>query len=189
MTNDPIFIVGILRSGTTLLAAMLGSHSRIDCGPETHFFRYLAMFSEKNLVSRKSWPIEAVDFISSLKLNGEKVHKHFGLSISQIELFLKYQNPSVATMLESLTQLHAKQAGKSRWVEKTPNHMLHLCAIRKHYPLSPIIRIIRDPRDAALSITKLPWASKSALANLFLCDEWNRKSVAFFDDDFNSFNH
>ena len=29
------------RSGTTLLAAMMGAHPRLMCGPETHFFHFL----------------------------------------------------------------------------------------------------------------------------------------------------
>ena len=35
--SQPVFVVGGPRSGTTLLSAMLASHSAFDCGPETHF--------------------------------------------------------------------------------------------------------------------------------------------------------
>jgi Sulfotransferase family len=36
--QQPIFMVGCPRSGTTLLASFLGVHSRLICGPETEFF-------------------------------------------------------------------------------------------------------------------------------------------------------
>jgi len=35
-----IFIIGVGRSGTTLLQVMLNSHSKIAFLPETHFFRF-----------------------------------------------------------------------------------------------------------------------------------------------------
>ena len=38
--NTPIFIVGVPRSGTTLLSALLSSHSRIAIAPETHFIAH-----------------------------------------------------------------------------------------------------------------------------------------------------
>ena len=36
---DPIFIIGVGRSGTSLLQSMLNSHSKIAFTPETHFIR------------------------------------------------------------------------------------------------------------------------------------------------------
>ena len=38
MKPAPIFIVGVPRSGTTLLSAMLAAHSRLSCGPENSLF-------------------------------------------------------------------------------------------------------------------------------------------------------
>ena len=36
---EPIFIVGVGRSGTSLLQAMLNAHSKITFTPETHFIK------------------------------------------------------------------------------------------------------------------------------------------------------
>ena len=36
--KDPIFVVGHARSGTTLLATLLGRHPHLAATPETHFF-------------------------------------------------------------------------------------------------------------------------------------------------------
>ncbi len=43
-------------------------------------------------------------------------------------------------------------AGKRRWVEKTPKHILHIDDILKWLPQAKIILIIRDGRDVAYSI-------------------------------------
>jgi hypothetical protein len=60
-------------------------------------------------------------------------------------------------MLESLAATSASAAGKARWVEKTPNHLLYLEEIRRYYPSAFILRIVRDPRDVALSLTGVPF--------------------------------
>lgn len=45
-------------------------------------------------------------------------------------------------------------AGKHRWVEKTPRHILHVGAILAGRPAARIVVIIRDGRDVAQSIQK-----------------------------------
>src|SRR5215212_1282793 len=37
-SNAPIFVIGFQRSGTTLLQALIGAHSRIAAPPETYYF-------------------------------------------------------------------------------------------------------------------------------------------------------
>ena len=44
--------------------------------------------------------------------------------------------------------------GKTRWVEKTPKHILHIDNILKHRPKARILLIIRDGRDVACSLQK-----------------------------------
>jgi len=39
MNFTPIFIVGVGRSGTSLVQSMLNAHSKIAFPPETHFVR------------------------------------------------------------------------------------------------------------------------------------------------------
>lgn len=186
MANDPIFIVGTPRSGTTLLASMLASHSRIACGTETHFFSYLAKYSEDIFLSDNRWPEMAVRFISSLTIEGYKVCELFGITIGELEIFLKNRKPSVSAMLESLTQPYSNRLGKVRWIEKTPRHLLHLSAIRQWYQHARIIRIIRDPRDTVLSMQKVPWASHSVIANVYRWVDDDHKSFNFFKKDQNS---
>jgi len=185
MPNDrpPIFIVGVPRSGTTLLAAMVGAHSQIGCGPETQFFHKLTPDQIHAAVTDRLWPHRAVRVISSLTLAKQNVVRLFGLDRRQIGWFLLRRKPSVTAMLESLTLSYARRAGKARWAEKTPNHLLHLDAIRAEWPTAPIVRIVRDPRDTASSLRQLPWASDSVLDNCRLWNEWHAASRDFFRND------
>jgi LPS sulfotransferase NodH len=181
--TDPVFVVGMPRSGTTLLAAMLSAHSRMTCGPETQFFTHLAHRRGAVPHAPSPWPQVAVGYVESLTINGQSVVDAFGLSIREIERHLQGRQPSWAAALESIVATFARGLGKPRWVEKTPNHLLHLSTIRREFPTARIVRILRDPRDAALSMRQLPWTSDDVLPNLHLWEEWDRVSWRFFESD------
>jgi hypothetical protein len=73
--------------------------------------------------------------------------------------------------------------GKLRWAEKTPDHLLTLPEVRKYFPQAPIIRIIRDPRDVAISLTKVPWGAMSYLEALLLWQRLDEESAGFYQTD------
>ena len=155
--NGPIFIVGTPRSGTTLLASMLSAHSRMACGPETHFFSKLTPQIEREIIKPKNWPDAAINYIASLEVNGEKVHRLFNISLNEIKQFLDECQPSISSALESLTHQFATKNMKKRWIEKTPMHLMYLASILSFFPNAKLIRIVRDPRDVALSLQKVAW--------------------------------
>jgi len=180
--NDktPVFIVGIPRSGTTLLAAMLAAHKRLSCGPETRFFRLLAKTHPHELF--KSWPDHAVNFLFNITLV-KSVPEHYGLTKDQLNSYLLNRETSIPVILSSLTEQYMKREGKDRWVEKSPEHILFVDDIRKYFPQSPIIRILRDPRDTVLSMIKTPWAPHDFVAALFYWRNFDEKSSHFFQSD------
>lgn len=183
MIRKPIFIVGAPRSGTTLCAAIISRHSEISCGPETQFFNKISNKRLRESIFDPNWPEKAVKSIVSLTLAGQKVHKLFDLSEHEITNFLNQRIPSIRSMLECLTIPYMIRQGKSRWAEKTPNHIIYTATIRREFPEAKIIRMIRDFRDSAISMKKLPWASKSPIANAYRIDEWFRISHKFFQKD------
>ncbi len=175
--DAPIFVVGVARSGTTLLSAMLSAHSRLDCGPESRFFaryRHLDARSRERILDPATWPRPAVDFIGSLRNQGHPIPELFGLTLPEIGTYLAGRQPSTTAMLESLTVLHAQRAGKARWIEKTPRHLLMTDTLREGWPEAPIVRIVRDPRDVALSLAGMPFAKDSVVGNLVRIDDDDR---------------
>lgn len=186
----PIFVVGVPRSGTTLLAAMLSAHSRLDCGPESRFFpahRDLPPSRKRGLLEPSDWPAGATDFVCGLTNQGHRVHELFGLEREAVQGWLEQCKPSVSAMLESLTAQRAARNGKTRWVEKTPWHLLALPLIRRSWPSAPIVRIVRDPRDVALSLSRVPFFGGSLVSNLVHVDNYDRDSRAFLSRDSLSF--
>ena len=187
--NEPIFIVGSPRSGTTLLAAMMGAHSRLSCGPETHFFRWLSKTDVDDLIAPSQWPEAAARFVESITRTDfsggarRALIDDYGLDGTQVRESLGSSDPSVEAMLASVAAPLMRQGGKMRWAEKTPDHIEHVEAIRQYFPNSPILRMVRDPRDVALSLTHVPWGVSSLLEGLLFWKRQDDASRRFFDSD------
>ena len=178
-SDAPVFVVGVARSGTTLLAAMLSAHSRLDCGPESRFFaryRHLDAQARRRLVEPTLWPDPAMELLTSLRNQSHPVIGLFGLAEDEVRAWLAARPPALPTILESLTELHAQKAGKPRWIEKTPRHLLMTDTLRRLWPQARIVRIVRDPRDTAVSLSAMPFAKESVVGNLVRIDQDDRAS-------------
>lgn len=151
---------------------MLDAHSRIACGSETQFFERMQTNKVRSVVCDKHWPQRAIYWLSRLKLAGKSVLESYDLSEQDVFQFLASQPPSEAALLESITLLNSHNKRKPRWAEKTPRHMLHYKRIISAFPDCRFVRIVRDPRDSALSMRQLPWASDQFLANFYLWCHW-----------------
>jgi hypothetical protein len=165
---------------------MLSAHSRLDCGPESRFFaryRHLTGPERHRLLDAADWPGTALAFIDSLRNQGHPVAELFGLGLADIREYLAARPPSLAAMLESLTVLHARRAGKARWIEKTPRHLLMTDVLRGLWPEARMVRIVRDPRDVALSLAGMPFAKESVVGNLVRVDQDDRASRARIEAD------
>lgn len=122
---DAIFVVGCPRSGTTLLQRMLSVHSNL-----LSFEGETGLFTWQNI------------FLPGLA--------HFGLPPNEVKQLFD-QSSDVVDFFEKGVHLLKKKSERQRVVEKTPQHVLHLDFITRHFPNSTIIHIVRDGRDCYCS--------------------------------------
>jgi hypothetical protein len=176
--DRPIFIVGTPRSGTTLLAAMLGAHPQIDCGPETLLLSKLEAADRRAILDPTTWPGPAADFVLGLSLKATPVVEAYGVDPDAVRAYLVSRPPSVAALLESFTVTRALQNGKPRWAEKTPRHALQLPLIRREWPDAIVVRVVRDPRDVALSLSKVPFGNQTLVADVLGVGDQMREADA-----------
>jgi len=151
--SEPFFVVGCPRSGTTLLSVILDRHSRVAVPPETAFFDEIA----PNLVrgdddglreSLRGW-----QRLVELKLAPEAVVQR-----------VTGREWAPADVLSAILQLYAEARGKARIGEKTPQHLPHVSTIMRSFPGSRVVCLLRDGRDAALSLCAMPWWRPNGLA-------------------------
>jgi hypothetical protein len=168
MRPSPTFIVGVPRSGTTLLAAMMNAHGAISCGNETHFFERLTGAVAAHVTDSRHWPGRAINYMTSLHHMGNSLFNLYQIDLKDYSDRLRRTRPAVPAMLGCFMDARLAQTGKSRWVEKTPGHLTRFTMIRHFFPTSHVVCIFRDPRDVALSLLAVPWGTSKFLDGLII---------------------
>jgi hypothetical protein len=137
------FIVGVTRSGTTLLRLMLDSHPKLAIPPETHFLPQLLRLVEKpgmkptrlarRIASHRRWDDFDID------------HKELA------QAFRERPQLDATNAARAFYELYARKQGKPRWGDKTPGYQIRMLRLKKALPEAKFIHVIRDGRDVALS--------------------------------------
>lgn len=112
-----------------MLRVILDSHPHIACGPESSLLT--GGFLPHKLTRRFEVPEEEIWRLHAVARD----HAHF------VELFLSD---------------YARQRGKQRWAEKTPQNVRHLEYIFRWFPRAKFIHVLRDGRDVVSSIRTHP---------------------------------
>jgi Sulfotransferase family len=157
----PVFVVGSERSGTTLLAVLLGRHSSLAMTPETHFFRLVPKGQSESSLSHD----QLLDRFLANKTSAE-----LGLNMDALRDRFAACPPNYASLLRCVLQQFAADRLKPRCGEKTPLHLLNVPTIIQWFPDVRIVGIVRDGRDVVLSLQKMPWATERRLRPL--CWRW-----------------
>ena len=125
-----IFVIGPPRSGTTLLSNIISNHSNICAyGGETNLFSWrTCFFLFEGCADRHSAAFH--DFRSDCR--------------------------DVVELMDRLASQLKARTGTTRFLEKTPQHALHIGFMIDKFPNAKIINIIRDPRDGFVSSRSNP---------------------------------
>ncbi len=137
------FIVGVNRSGTTLLRLMLDAHPDLTIPPETHFLPEMIRLARRDNATRRRVLKTATD---------HPRWGDFGLDEDALLARLREVKPLTPEgAIRCFYDMYAEKEGKSRWGDKTPRYMRAMPRIQRALPEARFIHIIRDGRDVALS--------------------------------------
>jgi len=125
--KGPIFVMGAMGTGTTLLRLVLDSHDHIAIPPETGFMR----------------AYKAHRFIP-FKWTGRNWAKRLGWSDEELD-------EELGAFYERIFQRYVETHGKRRWGEKTPLHIWHWDAMARVFPDAVFVAIVRHPGGSMAS--------------------------------------
>lgn len=146
----PVFIVGVQRSGTTLLRLILNAHPDIAIPEEARFFTPLL---KRSHIRRTMEGKNLERLVSYLRSN-----EQFRLWNFDREPFLRdlADRPSVtlAEVMDTMFSSYAVSEGKSRWGDKSL-FFGSLELLHDMFPNARFIHIVRDGRDVFNSWRKM----------------------------------
>ncbi len=163
-----LFIVGIGRSGTSLIQSILDSHSEIRFFKENQFLRFVLYDKKMNInqfIKSKYERIEELELEISKNYN-----KYAGKNFYDL----------MKLRLARITTKKIKFIG-----DKDPRLIDFLLPLKQDFPLNKIIVMKRNPGDIILSRTKAKWSKKwPFLFHLILVKgqiNFSRKSIRKID--------
>jgi hypothetical protein len=166
MTEPPLLILGVRRSGTTLLRVMLDRSAQLAVPDESYFVPQLA--------HRHGRRPDIDDFVDDLRRL--PTLREWGLTAEDVRARLR-PGMSTGEAIGAIYEAYAAARDKARWGDKTPMYMEHLLLLRRLFPSARFVHLIRDGRDAALSFLSMPegvvtrtWAHPTTVAD-FAC-QW-----------------
>ncbi len=156
-------IVGVPRSGTTLLRFMLDSHPALAIPPETGFLarrlKWLEALAPRETLFRT---VTRLPFKSG-------PWRDFGLNASEFRERLRQIEPfDRGEGFRAFYRLYAAKQNKPRYGDKTPLYCQHMEAIGRLLPEAHFVHIIRDGRDVALSLRMTSFAPGQDIETLAL---------------------
>lgn len=122
---QPVFVIGMPRSGTTLLERILGNHSQVESAGE------LAAFAQAMTLAVDHW------------LPGLVPDEALLARLPQVDW--------VRVARRYLAQSQWRAHGKPFYVDKLPRNWMWAGLIHKALPCARILNLVRDPMDACFS--------------------------------------
>jgi hypothetical protein len=184
MRPAPVFVVGMWRSGTSLLYALLNQHPQIGLMYESDFPLLAPVF----LMPRKtsSWAHKIDSW------NGALLRHRIDVSAIRQDI------TALPEAFRAVAQQYAQKKGASVWGCKSPNYYDRMDQLAEWFPQARFIVIWRDPADVCRSILaaagKSSWFARPGmdLRALLGCgrmkqqvDELLRRGVAVHQLQFN----
>jgi hypothetical protein len=144
-SDPPVIVLGVRRSGTTLLRVMLDRNAELAMPDESYFIPQLAR--------RHRGTVDLTAFVDDLSRLATLVE--WGLSPGAVRGRLR-RGMVTGEAIAAVFEAYAADRGKPRWGDKTPLYMQYLPLLERLFPTAGFVHLIRDGRDAAVSFLSVP---------------------------------
>jgi hypothetical protein len=156
--NQPIFVVGSPRSGTSIVTWCLGQHPNIITLEESVGIGDLAValavcYETKTALHNRSlfseMCMQRQEFLAAFgkTINGLILNHSIDLERRRWEQAAAPGTPPHDFMTEQ-----SPDVPKTRWVDGTPEYSFHVCGLRKLFPRALFVHIVRDVTSVVRSM-------------------------------------
>ena len=135
--SNPVFVVGVFRSGTSLLYSLLNQHPQISLMYECNVWDFPALFKRGRFSG---------DWLARQEFFNEALSRHrliLGGSLRGLE---QVRTP------EELYRVHSEQKGATLWGEKSPFYCPRLKQLHRQYPNASFVFVWRNPVETYRSM-------------------------------------
>jgi hypothetical protein len=144
--EDPFFIVGYVRSGTTLFRRMLNAHPELFVPPEADGFQRLPPVLGEAMRDARDLD-RALDGFPSYYAQTFDLERFRALALESLPL----DTPEVVALLNRCARTAAEKP-RARWGHKEPHEWPFVYRWRRWYPNSQFLHIVRRPHDVVGSV-------------------------------------
>ena len=162
-----VFIGGCQRSGTTLLASIIGSSTKVLTIPEAPFkFDLINSYEKSKKINRSVF--------SKILRNNERFKIWNSVCVDDnddINTIDSYFNE----LIYLYNKTHSTKDDYELWVDHTTENLKYSTTILKYFPNAKFINIIRDGRAASASVLPLDWGPNDIIE----CAKWWTESICY----------
>jgi hypothetical protein len=137
--DAPVFIISMMRSGSSLLYALLNQHPQVALTFEAELAVLSPVFLKPK--SLRDWPLR-------WEFYNQALSRH-GIDISELSAA-----DSFAPAFESAHRQYARNKGALIWGDKAPGYYDRMSRLAKQFPGSSFVIVWRNPADVARSMVR-----------------------------------
>ena len=164
---EAIFVVGVARSGTTLMRKLLETSERVGIARENHYVGHLFERQGARFYFRRNGDLKddatIHKIVESIYSGGFQKQSRWRrispfwrwvtdvMSKEDLEKRLLATDRTERGFMEALMRLHSDLMGRPLIGEKTPAHLKYVETLLEWFPGGKVIHMMRDPRAVYVS--------------------------------------
>jgi hypothetical protein len=167
-STAPFFIVGCVRSGTTMLRNLLRGIPHLVCPEETQYYRWAEPFGSPAFI-RSTQGIQLMKKHRQIDgVSEETFEEVIGGARSRRDLYVRY--------LEAFKA--AKGKPDARWFDKSPQNVYGLPLLLHDFPEAKVVHIVRNPLNVVASLAE---GKVIAMPNALAAANYWTEAVSIFN--------